>query len=171
MESVGTTWTVLFLGLTLFTTLHLCDAELPNLNFYQKTCGQAPIIVAEEVRKLESADPAFAGPFIRLHFHDCWARVRRVGVIDQIKAAVEAVWLGVVSCADIVALAAPDAVVKVGGPSWPVILGRKDGVVSSADEANVNLPFPVLNFTQLVQNFATKNLKTPGNDCPFGMIT
>ncbi|KAG6549268.1 hypothetical protein Mapa_009254 [Marchantia paleacea] len=175
-------WTLLCSVFVLFIALGPCDADTPNATFYQATCPQATSIVKKMVGKLVSADRIFAGAFIRLHFHDCWVRgcdgsvllnttsnnvaerdghgnfeLRGVPEIDDIKYAVEAACPGVVSCADIVALAARDAVVKVGGPSWPVLLGRRDGVVSSADEANVNLPFPVLNFKQLVQNFAVKN--------------
>ncbi|PON96679.1 heme peroxidase [Trema orientale] len=41
---------------------------------------------------------------------------------------------------------------------WEVLTGRRDGTVSQLTEALANLPAPFLNFTQLKQNFATKNL-------------
>ncbi|KAL6208152.1 hypothetical protein ACLB2K_019103 [Fragaria x ananassa] len=43
---------------------------------------------------------------------------------DNAKAAVEKLCPGVVSSADIVAMAAVDASVAVGGPNWAVKLGR-----------------------------------------------
>ncbi|KAG6556178.1 hypothetical protein Mapa_002119 [Marchantia paleacea] len=74
--------------------------------------------------------------------------------IDQIKAVVEAECPGVVSCADILALAARDATVKVEGKSWSVALDRKDGFVLLDSEVNQQLPTPLMTFEQLVQNFA-----------------
>lgn len=41
---------------------------------------------------------------------------------------------------------------------WEVLTGRRDGKVSSRTEALRNIPSPFMNFTQLKQNFAAKNL-------------
>ncbi|KAJ6778057.1 PEROXIDASE 25-RELATED [Salix koriyanagi] len=66
---------------------------------------------------------------------------------------------GVVSCADILALAARDSVVLTNGLSWPVPTGRRDGRVSLASDAS-NLP----GFTDSVdvqkQKFAAFGLNT-----------
>ncbi|KAL2629469.1 hypothetical protein R1flu_014155 [Riccia fluitans] len=78
--------------------------------------------------------------------------------IEEIKAAIEAECPGDVSCADILALAARDAVVEVGGNSWSVALGRKDGRVSLKSEADVKIPSPFDTFDQLVQNFGAVGL-------------
>jgi peroxidase len=64
--------------------------------------------------------------------------LRMLDVIDGAKAAAERACLGVVSCADVVALAARDA--------YEVPTGRRDGVVSSAIEAR--LPSPSASFAE-----------------------
>ncbi|KAH9292700.1 hypothetical protein KI387_042114, partial [Taxus chinensis] len=83
-------------------------------------------------------------------------------VIDDVKEELEKKCPGVVSCADILALVARDAVVKAitsgGGPSWRVRTGRRDGVISSKSEALNNIPQPTFNFSQLQQSFAKKGL-------------
>lgn len=83
--------------------------------------------------------------------------LRGFGSVQRIKARLEAACPGTVSCADVLALMARDAVVLANGPSWPVALGRRDGRVSVANETN-QLPPPTANFTRLVRMFATKGL-------------
>ncbi|CAA2999426.1 peroxidase 64-like [Olea europaea subsp. europaea] len=78
-------------------------------------------------------------------------------VIDSAKKAVEAKCPGIVSCADILALAARDAVVLAGGPTWDVPKGRKDGRISKASET-VQLPAPTFNISQLQQSFSQRGL-------------
>ncbi|GAA0141605.1 peroxidase [Lithospermum erythrorhizon] len=66
---------------------------------------------------------------------------------------------GVVSCADIVALAAHDSVSYPFNRSmWDVLTGRRDGRISLESEASVHLPSPFANFTGLSQLFASKGL-------------
>ncbi|BBN10935.1 peroxidase [Marchantia polymorpha subsp. ruderalis] len=150
-------------------------------NFYDTSCPQAASIVDAFVTKYLQKDRNFAGAFNRLQFHDCWVGgcdgsvllnstatnqaereahvnfgLRGVAEIDEIKAALEYACPGVVSCADILIMAARDATVKVGGPTWTVATGRRDGVRSTDLMADTNLPFPVLNFSGLVANFAAK---------------
>lgn len=82
-------------------------------------------------------------------------------VIDDIKAEVEKECEGIVSCADILALAARDSVsLQHGRPLWKVDMGRRDGIVSLASEASVDIPSPFSNFTVLHNMFATKGLST-----------
>ncbi|KAF2287647.1 hypothetical protein GH714_002107 [Hevea brasiliensis] len=85
--------------------------------------------------------------------------LRGYEVIDDAKTKLEAACPGVVSCADILALAARDSVVLTNGPSWPVPTGRRDGRVSLASDT-ANLP----GFTDSVdvqkQKFAALGLNT-----------
>ncbi|KAJ6363207.1 hypothetical protein OIU78_003395 [Salix suchowensis] len=64
---------------------------------------------------------------------------------------------GVVSCADILALAARDAVGLSDGPSWSVPTGRRDGRVSLSSQAS-NLPSPLDSVAAQKQKFSDKGL-------------
>ncbi|KAF6999388.1 hypothetical protein CFC21_015424 [Triticum aestivum] len=81
-----------------------------------------------------------------------------MNVIDNIKAQVEAVCTQTVSCADILAVAARDSVVTLGGPSWTVPLGRRDSTTASLSLANSDLPPPSFDVANLTANFAAKGL-------------
>ncbi|KAH9610566.1 hypothetical protein KSS87_015283 [Heliosperma pusillum] len=79
-------------------------------------------------------------------------------VIDSIKLNVEAACPATVSCADILAQAAREAVFLLGGPAWLVNLGRRDARTASQSAANTNLPPPNADLTTLISMFAAKNL-------------
>ncbi|XP_022760969.1 cationic peroxidase 1-like [Durio zibethinus] len=80
-------------------------------------------------------------------------------VIDQIKAEVDKVCgRPVVSCADILAVAARDSVVALGGPSWKVRLGRRDSTTASKNLANNVLPSPFMDLPALINNFKNQGL-------------
>lgn len=66
--------------------------------------------------------------------------IRRLDIIDAAKQALEAQCPNTVSCADIVALAARDAVALAGGPAMAIPLGRKDALSASASNADAQLP-------------------------------
>jgi peroxidase len=85
--------------------------------------------------------------------------VRGFEVIDRIKVAVDAACKGnVVSCADVVAVAARDSVVALGGPSYEVPLGRRDARTASQAAANNSIPAPTFDLGRLVSNFAEHGL-------------
>ncbi|CAA7408803.1 unnamed protein product [Spirodela intermedia] len=159
------------------------DAQGLKVGFYKKTCPKAETIVRQTVASFVAKDATVAAPLLSLHFHDCFVRgcdgsvlldstkghlaekdatpnlsLDGFDVIDTAKAAVEAACPGVVSCADIVALAARDGVVLNNGPSWQVETGRRDGRVSSASEAVANLPSPFTEISELKAIFARKGL-------------
>ncbi|KAI9178249.1 hypothetical protein LWI28_024349 [Acer negundo] len=79
-------------------------------------------------------------------------------VIDAIKTRVEAACSNIVSCADILALAAQDGVVLLGGPSWHVPLGRRDSRTASLSDADSDLPSPFADLSTLISMFAAKGL-------------
>jgi len=131
--------------------------------FYERTCPNLLNIVRYEVEKAFFKEIRMAASLLRLHFHDCFVNgcdgsilldvsdgekvsfsnlnsVRGFEVVDDIKRAVEYECSGVVSCADILAIAARDSVVITGGPTWNVLLGRRDGFVSSKAAANISIP-------------------------------
>ncbi|KAG6553444.1 hypothetical protein Mapa_005180 [Marchantia paleacea] len=172
----------LFLFAVLFMAAVTSGAKLSR-SHYSRTCPRLETVVRSKVNQLINADLGMAPGLLRLHFHDCFVRgcdgsvlldsssnsgekdappnagsLRGFAEVDAIKAVVENACPGVVSCADILALAARDAVVKVGGKSWSVPLGRKDGFISSLVEANTSLPSPFMTFDELVQNFAALGL-------------
>ncbi|KAK7860386.1 peroxidase 24 [Quercus suber] len=80
-------------------------------------------------------------------------------VIDEVKTELEKTCLGVVSCVDIVALAARDSVsYQFQRPIWEVLTGRRGGSISRISEALANIPSPFFNFGSLKQSFANKGL-------------
>ncbi|CAA2967400.1 peroxidase A2-like [Olea europaea subsp. europaea] len=79
-------------------------------------------------------------------------------VIDDIKTALENVCPGVVSCADILALASQISVTMGGGPSWEVPLGRRDSRTTNQAGANSDLPGPFESLGNLTSKFRNKGL-------------
>ncbi|XP_059313708.1 peroxidase N1-like [Lycium ferocissimum] len=152
-----------------------------RVGFYSTTCPRAESIVQSTVRSHFQSDPTVAPGLLRMHFHDCFvlgcdasiliagagtertalpnSLLRGYEVIDDAKTQIEAICPGVVSCADILALAARDSVLVTRGLTWSVPTGRRDGRVSRAADT-ANLP----GFTESVdsqkQKFAAKGLNT-----------
>ncbi|KAL6517210.1 hypothetical protein OROHE_017916 [Orobanche hederae] len=166
--------------------LESCNGGKLRTNFYCKSCPQAEQIVQNIARKHVATNAALPAQLLRMHFHDCFVRgcdgsvlidstrnntaekdappnkdsLKGFDVIDDIKSEVEKSCPGVVSCADIVALAARDSVsVQFNNkPMWEVLTGRRDGRISLASEALADIPSPFSNFTSLEQSFASKGL-------------
>uniref|UniRef100_M8C0L2 Peroxidase n=1 Tax=Aegilops tauschii TaxID=37682 RepID=M8C0L2_AEGTA len=84
--------------------------------------------------------------------------LRGFELVDDIKAQLEKACAKVVSCADILAVAARDSVVALGGPTWDVELGRRDGTTTSQDTANSDLPAPTSDLGALTKAFSIKGL-------------
>ncbi|KAH7567099.1 hypothetical protein JRO89_XS07G0016800 [Xanthoceras sorbifolium] len=151
-------------------------------NYYEKTCPQLETAVTNAIKNAMSNDKTVPAALLRMHFHDCFIKgcdasvllaskgqntaekdgppnvsLHAFYVIDNAKKAVEAMCPGVVSCADILALAARDAVALSGGPTWDVPKGRKDGRISKASDTR-QLPAPTFNISQLQQSFSQRGL-------------
>ncbi|XP_056161641.1 peroxidase 3-like [Syzygium oleosum] len=165
---------------------HIGDSEGGDLrkNFYKSACPLAEEIVQNITWKHVASNSALPAKFLRMHFHDCFVRgcdgsvlldstannkaekaavpnqsLTGFDVIDEIKEKLEETCPCVVSCADIVALAARDSVsFQFQKSMWEVLTGRRDGRISRQSEALSNIPSPFFNFTSLKQSFANKSL-------------
>ncbi|XP_061373671.1 peroxidase 15-like [Gastrolobium bilobum] len=161
------------------------DAQL-DPSFYRDTCPKVHSLVREVVRDVSKKDPRMLASLVRLHFHDCFVQgcdgsillnntativseqqalpnnnsIRGLDVVNQIKTSVESACPGVVSCADILALAAQISSILAGGPNWKVPLGRRDSLTANRDLANQNLPGPNFNLSALKSAFAVQGLDT-----------
>ncbi|KAJ4971111.1 hypothetical protein NE237_004210 [Protea cynaroides] len=60
----------------------------------------------------------------------------------------------------ILAIAAHDSVVQLGGKKWTVPLGRRDSNTASSTAVNSNFPSPFLNLTGLISIFSNKGFIT-----------
>lgn len=147
--------------------------------FYSSSCPKAEAIVRSTVESHFNKDPTIAAGLLRLHFHDCFVQgcdgsvlitgssaernalpnlgLRGFEVIDDAKAQLEASCPGLVSCADVLALAARDSVNLCDGPSWSVPTGRRDGRISLSSQAS-SLPSPLDSIAVQRQKFAAKGL-------------
>ncbi|KAF8695952.1 hypothetical protein HU200_036830 [Digitaria exilis] len=159
-----------------------------SLDFYAKTCPAVDQIVANVTAARYRDFPAAGPAVLRLFHHDCFVegcdasiliaptttasapKVERdmeenrnlaqeaFDTVEMAKAAVESKCPGVVSCADVLALAARDYVQQVGGPYYPVKKGRKDSKVSLAGKVRGSLPRANSTVDELLRVFAGKGL-------------
>ncbi|RCV17621.1 hypothetical protein SEVIR_3G240000v4 [Setaria viridis] len=152
--------------------------------FYDASCPTAYDVVRRVIQNARVSDPRIPASLIRLHFHDCFVQgcdgsllldddlptiqteknvlannnsARGFPVVDDIKAALEHACPGIVSCADILALAAEISVELAGGPRWSGLLGRRDGTTTNVESAN-NLPSPFDSLNVLQEKFRNFNL-------------
>ncbi|KAK8543504.1 hypothetical protein V6N13_076312 [Hibiscus sabdariffa] len=176
---MGVFWLVSMLKyLVMFSFVQGQGSGLQN-GFYSSSCPKAEAVVRSTVESHFNNDSTVAAGLLRLHFHDCFVQgcdgsvlisgsstersalpnlgLRGFEVIDDAKAQLESLCPGVVSCADILALAARDAVDLSDGPSWTVPTGRRDGRVSLSSQAS-NLPSPFESIAAQRQKFAAKGL-------------
>jgi len=205
----------LCLIVSLSTTIYrypLVYSQQLDYNFYAKSCPGLPWIVSKGVQSAVNNDYRMAASLLRLHFHDCIVNgcdasvlldatkdftgeknapanrnsLRGFEVIDNIKAEVERYCPLIVSCADILTLAAKEAVSMAGGvySSWPgpigprdgprekaagwgydkgnnfwlVPLGRRDGTTASEDAVNEQIPSPFEPLQNITAKFTSKGL-------------
>ncbi|XP_072992782.1 peroxidase 11-like [Typha latifolia] len=171
-------------GTQYFTILEAQDPSQLSLDYYSKSCPAAEHIVRQEMECAVRQNPRNAAIILRLHFHDCFVQgcdgsvllddtatligekqadqnansLKGFDLIDKIKVKLEAECPKVVSCADLLAIAARDAVILVGGPYWDVPVGRLDSKTASLDKANIDIPTPKQGLFTLISKFLVKGL-------------
>ncbi|WVZ54863.1 hypothetical protein U9M48_005607 [Paspalum notatum var. saurae] len=160
------------------------SAQQLSTGFYSYSCPGVYGAVKSVVESAIAKEKRMGASIVRLFFHDCFVQgcdaslllddtssfqgekmatpnngsVRGFEVIDAIKSAVEKLCPGVVSCADILAIAARDSVVTLGGPNWDVKVGRRDSTTASFSGANNNIPPPSSGLANLTSLFAAQGL-------------
>ncbi|XP_062223464.1 peroxidase 1-like [Phragmites australis] len=152
------------------------------VGFYNESCPQAEDLVLAEMRAIVEKDKTLAPALLRFMFHDCFVRgcdgsimlisrngkgerdaipsysLRGYDEVERIKAKLEEVCPLTVSCADIIVMAARDAVHLSNGPRYAVETGRRDGKASSDFDTNNDLPPPSTNIVDLKTYFSVKSL-------------
>ncbi|WKA00722.1 hypothetical protein VitviT2T_019056 [Vitis vinifera] len=157
-----------------------------STDYYSQSCPKLFPTVKSAVKSAVAKEARMGASLLRLFFHDCFVNgcdgsvllddtssfigeknaapnansVRGFDVVDDIKSKVETACPGVVSCADVLAIAARDSVVILGGPSWNVKLGRRDARTASQAAANNSIPPPTSNLNQLISRFQALGLST-----------
>ncbi|XP_038888655.1 peroxidase N1-like [Benincasa hispida] len=160
MAKVGFILVVYVVVVLLSLAATAVHAQGTRFGFYRATCPEVETIVRSTVQSHFQMDPSIAPGLLRMHSHDCFVRgcdasvllagpntertavpnrtLKGFEVIEDAKSQLEDLCPGVVSCADILAIAARDSVVLTGGLGWEVPTGRRDGRVSLVSE--VKLP-------------------------------
>ncbi|KAJ4720891.1 Peroxidase [Melia azedarach] len=159
------------------------NAQL-NPAFYAETCSNVSNIVRRVVGQARQNDSRIGAKILRLHFHDCFVNgcdaslllddsvednieseksafpnLSTAGyeVVDDIKTALEDECPGVVSCADILAIASQILVSLDGGPTWQVQLGRRDSRIANKNGTTA-LPLANATLDELKQKFLDQGL-------------
>ncbi|URD74617.1 Peroxidase [Musa troglodytarum] len=160
-----------------------------SLDFYANTCPHVDQLVASVTARRFRDSPASGAATIRLFFHDCFVEGCDASIliapttggkvvverdvednknlapeafetVELAKALVESKCPGMVTCADILAMAARDFVHLAGGPNYGVKKGRKDSRVSMAGKVRGNVPRANSTVDELIRLFAAKGLRT-----------
>ncbi|XP_051122398.1 peroxidase 11 [Andrographis paniculata] len=169
-----------------FLCLSMFNASEPplTLDYYKSTCPEVLDIVRKEMECAVLSDPRNAALILRLHFHDCFVQgcdgsvllddtytlrgekkapnnknaLKGFRIIDRIKNRMESECPGIVSCADILTVAARDAVLLVGGPYWDVPLGRKDSKTAGYELVESNIPTADEGILPIISKFVYQGL-------------
>ncbi|XP_043697540.1 peroxidase 2-like [Telopea speciosissima] len=156
---------------------------LPQLTpyYYEDSCPQGVDLIRSLLNEVVTEEPRMAASLLRLHFHDCFVNgcdgsvlldgpgsekealpnrnsARGFEVIENIKGQVETLCPGIISCADILTLSATESVALLGGPTWTVLLGRRDSTFANFSGAGTDLPAPFFSLYQLISAFKVKGL-------------
>ncbi|KAL7232475.1 hypothetical protein ACSBR2_010492 [Camellia fascicularis] len=164
------------------TPSHSQQQQQLTLNYYQNSCPKFDQIMQDTITTKQITSPTTAAATLRLFFHDCliggcdasilvsstpFNKAERDADINlslpgdafdlvvRAKTALELSCPSVVSCSDILAVAARDLVTMMGGPYYTVKLGRRDGLLSKSSLVEGNLPRPTMSMTHLIKLFAS----------------
>lgn len=157
------------------------------MNYYSGSCPRAEEIIKEQVKNLYDKHGNTAVSWVRALFHDCMVKscdaslllettrslvseksaprsfgMRNFKYINTIKAAVEQECPGTVSCADIVALAAREGVVMLGGPSMAMRTGRRDSRESYYGVVEQYIPNHNESMSVVLSRFASMGIDAEG---------
>ncbi|XP_071691340.1 peroxidase 11-like [Rutidosis leptorrhynchoides] len=175
--------TIFILSVFILRFLHAADPPL-TLDHYKSTCPNAEAIVRKEMECAVQSDLRNAALILRLHFHDCFVQgcdgsvllddtftqqgekkaptnlnaLKGFEIIDRIKNKLESECPSTVSCADVLTIAARDAVVLVGGPYWDVPVGRKDSKTASSALVESNIPGANDGLLSMISKFMYQSL-------------
>ncbi|KAF9626643.1 hypothetical protein IFM89_037624 [Coptis chinensis] len=157
-----------------------------SVGFYGRTCPSVFDTVRAATRSAINREPRMGASLIRLFFHDCFVNgcdggvllddtastpgekgqignansLRGFEVIDNIKAQVDrACRRVVVSCADIIAIAARDSVAQLGGPTYLIPVGRRDARAPSPARTT-DLPAFFEDLNPIAAKFKSKGFTT-----------
>ncbi|KAJ0017850.1 hypothetical protein Pint_09836 [Pistacia integerrima] len=183
MGSCSAFFLVAALMVTVEVSIGVKEVQLAY-DYYKHSCPSLEAIVKKEILSISFFDASAPAAFLRLLFHDCQVQgcdasilldydglihdsemvssknfgVRHREKIQHIKTILEAVCPGQVSCADIIALAAREAVSVSGGPQIQIPLGRKDSTTCNHQQANTHLPSSGITVDQLLPIFSSKGM-------------
>ncbi|XP_061353864.1 peroxidase 12-like [Gastrolobium bilobum] len=150
-------------------------------DFYWLSCPRLERIVRKHLEDVFEKDIGQAPGILRIFFHDCFPqgcdgsillngvgeddekehfanaglREEALQTIENLRALVRKQCPRVVTCADILVMAAREAVRQLGGPDFDVPLGRKDSLTFNAT-APIELPPPFLRTDELLGVFGAK---------------
>ncbi|GMH26400.1 hypothetical protein Nepgr_028243 [Nepenthes gracilis] len=160
-----------------------------QVNYYSTSCPNAEAIVKEQVTILYKKHGNTAVSWVRNLFHDCMVKscdasllldtnkaegiesekassrnfgMRNFKYIDTIKQALENECPATVSCADIVALSARDAVELLGGRRVEMKTGRRDGRESYAAVVEDFIPNHNDSLSLVLSRFNSVGIDTEG---------
>ncbi|XVF62436.1 hypothetical protein PTKIN_Ptkin09bG0007700 [Pterospermum kingtungense] len=156
-----------------------------SYDFYEESCPQVEDIVRNGLQAIFLTDPTSPAALLRLMFHDCQVQgcdasilvdpgegsvatemassknfgIRKRELISIVKSMVEAHCPQQVSCADILILAAREAVALTGGPRLKVPLGRRDSSHTPSYElADAYLPPSTAGVADMLIMFTNKGM-------------
>ncbi|KAI7750544.1 hypothetical protein M8C21_016396, partial [Ambrosia artemisiifolia] len=100
-----------------------------STNFYSNSCPKLLPTVRSAVQSAISKETRMGASLLRLHFHDCF-----VNLVFAMN------------------------LMKLGGPTWGVKLGRRDSRTASQAAANSSIPPPTSSLSALISSFRAAGL-------------